>query len=77
MYGILQIALGASCMNRASVFELHKRFKEGRVMLELWGMRSTPLPSLQGLLWPRVVAPDRALLNGSNTSKLCTYAKLN
>ena len=29
-YGILQTALGVSCMNRASVFEWHKRFKEGR-----------------------------------------------
>ena len=29
-YGIHQTAFGASCMNRASVFELHKRFKEGR-----------------------------------------------
>ena len=29
-YGILQTALGASCMNRTSVFEWHKRFKEGR-----------------------------------------------
>ena len=27
-YGILQTAFGASCMNRASVFEWHKRFKE-------------------------------------------------
>ena len=27
---MLQIAFGASCMNRASVFEWHKRFKEGR-----------------------------------------------
>ena len=30
-YGILQIAFGASCMKWASVFEWHKRFKEGRV----------------------------------------------
>ena len=30
MYGMLQIAFGASCMNWASVFEWHKRFKEGR-----------------------------------------------
>ena len=30
MYGILQIAFQPSCMNRASVFERHKRFKEGR-----------------------------------------------
>ena len=29
-FGILQTAFGASCMNRASVFEWHKRFKEGR-----------------------------------------------
>ena len=29
-YGKLQTAFGASCMNRASVFEWHKRFKEGR-----------------------------------------------
>ena len=30
MYGMLQAAFGPSCMNRASVFEWHKRFKEGR-----------------------------------------------
>ena len=29
-YGMLQTAFGASCMNRSSVFEWHKRFKEGR-----------------------------------------------
>ena len=29
MYGMLQTAFGASCMNRASVFQWHKRFKEG------------------------------------------------
>ncbi len=28
-YGMLQTAFGASCMNGASVFEWHKRFKEG------------------------------------------------
>ena len=30
MYEMLQTAFGASCMNRASVFEWHKRFKEDR-----------------------------------------------
>ena len=30
MYGMLQTAFRPSCMNRASVFEGHKRFKEGR-----------------------------------------------
>ena len=29
-YGMLQTAFGASCMNRVSVFEWHKRFKEVR-----------------------------------------------
>ena len=30
-------------------------------VLQLWGMRSTSsLPSLLGLLWPRVIAPDKA-----------------
>ena len=28
-YGMLQTAFGVSCMNRVSVFEKHKRFKEG------------------------------------------------
>ena len=27
---MLQTAFGATCMNRVSVFEWHKRFKEGR-----------------------------------------------
>ena len=30
MYGMIQTDFGASCMNRASVFEWHKRFKDGR-----------------------------------------------
>ena len=30
MYGMLWTAFRASCMNRASVTEWHKRFKEGR-----------------------------------------------
>ena len=29
-YGILQTTFGPSCINRASVFEGHKRFKEGK-----------------------------------------------
>ena len=29
-HGMLQTAFEASCMNRASVFEWHKRFKEGK-----------------------------------------------
>ena len=29
-YGMLQTAFGASCINRASVFEWHKKFEEGK-----------------------------------------------
>ena len=29
-YGMLQTAFRPSCMNRSSVFEWHKRFKEGK-----------------------------------------------
>ena len=32
-YGMLQPAFGTSCMNQASGFEWHKRFKEGRESL--------------------------------------------
>ena len=39
-------------------------------MLELWGMRSTPLlPSLPGQLWPGVVAPDKGPIYGLNRTK--------
>ena len=35
------------------------------VMLDLWGMQSTPsLLSLPGPLWPKVVAPNRVLSMG-------------
>ena len=39
-YGMLQTAFRPSCMNRESVFERHKRFKEGRASVrndERWG----------------------------------------
>ena len=29
-YGMLQTSFGPSCINRASAFEWHKRFKEGK-----------------------------------------------
>ena len=38
-YGMLQTAFRQSCMNRTSVFEWHKRFKEGRESVrddEVW-----------------------------------------
>ena len=48
------------------------------IMLELWGIRSTPsLPSPQGPLWPRLVAQDRVLSVGQIELKPHTNAKLN
>ena len=39
-------------------------------MLELWGIRSTPLlPSPPALLWPGVVAPDKGPIYRLNRSK--------
>ena len=36
-------------------------------MLDIWGMRSTPLlPSLPGPLWPGVVPPDMGPICGLN-----------
>ena len=43
-YGMLQTAFRPSCMNRASVFEWHKRFKEGRESVrddERWRRRKS------------------------------------
>ena len=40
------------------------------VMLEIWGMRSTPLlPLLSGPLRPGVVAPDKGPIYGLNRTK--------
>ena len=48
-YGMLQTALGASCMNLASVFERRKRFKEGRqsVREDEWCVRSKEVNTLE------------------------------
>ena len=59
MYGILQTAFRASCMNRASVFEWHKRFKEGRESVrdgELCGRsKEVNTPDLIGKrVWVRI-----------------------
>ena len=48
------------------------------VMLELWGMQSTPsLPLLPGPLWSGMVSPDKGPVYGLNITKQHTYAKLN
>ena len=51
-YGMLQTAFGASCMNRASVFEWHKRFKEARESVRdderCWVCKEVNKPELIG-----------------------------
>ena len=45
-------------------------------MLEFWGMQSTSLlPSHSGSLWPGVVAPDGAPINGSNRTIKCVITQ--
>ena len=47
------------------------------VMLELWGMQSTPsLPSLPGSHWPGGVVLDKGPIYRLNITKLCTSAEL-
>ena len=52
-------------LNECPGYEIKQSDGEASVMLELWGMWSTPLLlSLLGSLWPGVVAPDRVLFMG-------------
>ena len=45
------------------IYDTNQSDGDVSVMLELWGMWSTPLlPSLPESRWPGVVAPDRAYL---------------
>ena len=59
-----------------SGYDIKQSDGEVLVMLELWGMRSTPsLPLLPGTLWPEMVAHYRAL--SKCEIELHTYVKLN
>ncbi len=52
------------------IYDLKQSDGEVPVMLELWGIRSTPLlPSLPGPLWPGVVTPDKGPIYESNRTK--------
>ena len=49
-------------LNECPGYDTRQSDGEASVILKLWEMQRTPLlPSLPGLLWPRVVAPDRVL----------------
>ena len=52
-------------MNECPAYDTKQFDGEVLVMLELWGMQSTPsLPLPPGPLWPGVVAPDKVLSMG-------------
>ena len=54
---------GKTPPNKCPGYDTKQSDIEVSVILELWGMRSTPsLPSLLGPLWPGVVAPDSLVL---------------
>ena len=51
--------------NKCLAYDTKQSDCEFPIMLELWGMRSTPsLPLLPGPHWPRVVAPHMVLSMG-------------
>ena len=51
--------------HQCPVYHTKKTDGEVTIMLELWGMWSTPLlPTLPGPLWPGVVASDKVLSMG-------------
>ena len=61
--------------NECPGYDIKQSDGEFPVMLELWGVQSTPsLPSLPGSLWPGVVAPDSVLSN-RHIELNCTHAK--
>ena len=56
---------GKDSPNECSTYNSRQSDGEAPVMLELWGMRRNPLwSSLQGSLWPSVVARDNVLSMG-------------
>ena len=63
--------------NESPEFDTKQSDGEASVMLELWGMRSTPpLTLLWGLLWPRIEAPDKVLSRGEIEQNCLLIAKL-
>ena len=56
--------------NKCPVYDTKQSDGKVPVMLELWGMWSTPsLPLLPGALWSGVVAPDKGSIYGLNRTK--------
>ena len=56
---------GCTPTNACPVYDTKQSVGDVPVMLDIWGLRTTPsLPSLPGPLYPRQVAPARVLSMG-------------
>ena len=66
----LQLCRGVRPPIECPGYDIKQSDGEVPVMLELWGIQSTPsLPSLPDPLWPGVVAPDKGPIYGLNRTK--------
>ena len=64
-YAAAPLQRGKTLSNVCPGYDTKQSDGEVPVMLELWGMWSTPLlPLLPGPLWSGMVAPDKALSMG-------------
>ena len=66
-YGKLQTTFRPSCINRASVFDLHKRFKEGG---SLWGM----MRGVGGVCWGLKGVQEEIPSEGASTFQIGSVA---
>ena len=81
-YGILQTAFQPACMNQASVFEGHKKFKEGResvrdderCSISTRTMHQSTTPSLSQTIWPRWASTQLLSLPTVQTLLPMTFA---
>ena len=73
-YSVAQSAGAVEYTDCFSGYDTKQSNGEVPAMLELWGMRSTPLlPSLPGPLRPGVLAPDKGPFYGLNRTKSCFF----
>ena len=63
--GAVEYTDSISASRKCPGYDTEQSNSEAPVILELWGMQSTPLlPLLPGPHWPRVVVPERILCVG-------------
>ena len=67
-YEMLQTPFGASCMNRASVFEWHKRFKEGSRYETIEEMKEAVTKALKRSHKTTSMGPSRSCWNGTTSA---------